>query len=83
MIKDGISIDLEKVDVVADWKITIMVEIRSFLGLVGYYRRFIEVFSKIALPLTRLTHKGVNFEWSDNCEHSFNELKNIFVTSLF
>ncbi|XP_073133868.1 uncharacterized protein [Henckelia pumila] len=50
-------------------------EIRSFLGLAGYYRRFIQDFSKIALPLTSLTQKGVKFVWSDQCEKSFAELK--------
>ena len=58
-----------------------MIEIRSLLGFVGYYRHFIEEFSKIALPLTRLTQKGVKFEWSDDCERSFKELKNILVTT--
>ena len=54
--KDGISVDLGKVDAVSNWRRpNTMTEIRSFLGLVGYYRRFIEGFSKIALPLTRLT----------------------------
>ncbi|XP_058772778.1 uncharacterized protein LOC131646840 [Vicia villosa] len=50
-------------------------KIRSFLGLVGYYRRFIEGFSKLALPLTRLTCKGKAFVWDIRCEESFNELK--------
>ncbi|MGV7988939.1 ribonuclease H family protein, partial [Mycobacterium kansasii] len=50
-------------------------EIRSFLGLAGYYRRFIEGFSRIAAPLTRLTRKGVEFVWSDACEKAFMELK--------
>ena len=54
--KDDISVDLGKVDVVAYWKRpTTMIDIRSFLGLVGYCRCIIEGFSKIALPLTRLT----------------------------
>ena len=57
-----------------------MTEIRSFLGLTGYYRWFIEGFSKIALPLTRLTQKGVKFEWSNDCERNFQELKNRLVT---
>ena len=56
--KDGISIDPGKVHVVANWRRpTTVTKIRSFLGLVGYYRRFIEGFSKIALPLTWLTQK--------------------------
>jgi hypothetical protein len=50
-------------------------EIRSFLGLAGYYRRFIEGFSTIASPMTRLTRKEVKFEWSKECETSFQELK--------
>ena len=66
--KDGVSVDPGKVDVVAYWKRpTIVTEIRSFLGLAGYYRHFIEGFSKIALPLTRLNRNGVKFEWSDDC----------------
>ncbi|RVX00907.1 Retrovirus-related Pol polyprotein from transposon 17.6 [Vitis vinifera] len=57
--KDGISVDPRKVDVVSNWRRpNTVTEIRSFLGLTGYYRRFIERFSKIALPLTRLTQKG-------------------------
>ena len=52
-----------------------MTEVRSFLGLVGYYRRFIEGFSKIARPLHGLTRKGVKFEWIDRCEESFQTLK--------
>lgn len=56
-------------------------EIRSFLGLVGYYRRFIEGFSKISGPLTKLTQKYAKFEWSDECEKSFQELKNYLVSA--
>ena len=79
---DGISIDSGKVDVVSNWRRpTTVTEIRSFLGLAGYYRRFFEGFSKIALPLTSLTQKGVKFEWSDGCERSFQELKNRLVTA--
>ncbi|WJZ99665.1 hypothetical protein VitviT2T_018087 [Vitis vinifera] len=61
--KDGISADPGKVDAMSNWRRpNTVTEIRSFLGLVGYYKRFIEGFSKIALPLTRLTQKGVKFE---------------------
>ncbi|KAM2845222.1 hypothetical protein COP1_027684 [Malus domestica] len=50
-------------------------EVQSFLGLAGYYRWFVKDFSVIALPLTRLTRKEVKFEWDDNCEQSFQQLK--------
>ena len=80
--KDGTSVNPRKVNVVAIWRRpTTVSEIRSFLGLAGYFGRFIKGFSKIALPLTRLTHKGVKFEWFDECEHSFKELKNKLVTA--
>ena len=50
-------------------------KIRSFLGLVGYYRRFIENFSRLATPMTRLTWKEVKFDWDDRCDEAFQELK--------
>lgn len=73
---DGISVDPNKVEAVLQWSApTSVPDIRSFLGLAGYYRRFIEGFSKIARPLTQLTQKGVSFKWSEACEKSFQELK--------
>jgi hypothetical protein len=50
-------------------------EIRSFLGLAGYYRRFIKDFSKIAKPMTRLLEKNMDFDWTEECQVSFEELK--------
>ena len=50
-------------------------EIHSFLGLTRYYRRFIEDFSRLEAPMTRLTRKGVKFEWNNLCEKAFQELK--------
>ncbi|KAL5580991.1 hypothetical protein UlMin_013433 [Ulmus minor] len=62
--KDGVSVDPAKVEAVSKWAApTSVTEIRSFLGLAGYYRRFVEVFSKIAAPLTVLTWKGKKYEW--------------------
>ena len=58
-----------------------MIEIRSFLGLAGYYRRFVEGFSRIFAPMTRLTQKAVKFEWSEECEQSFQELKRRLVSA--
>ena len=72
VLASGVSVDLEKVETVMSWERPKSVfEIRSFLGLAGYYRRFIEDFSRLAAPMTRLTRKEVKFEWSDLCEKSF------------
>ena len=71
---DGIYVDPQKVEV--NWEQpTTVIEVRSFLGLAGYYRRLIEGFSKIAGPLHCLTRKGVKFEWTDRCEGSIQTLK--------
>ena len=72
----GILMDPTKVEAMLNWEAPKSVmEIRSFLGLAGYYRRFIEGFSRIAAPLTKLTRKDENFEWSDQCKQSFQQLK--------
>ncbi|XP_073056884.1 uncharacterized protein [Primulina eburnea] len=74
--KDGITVDPTKIESVKKWPIPMTVaEVRSFLGLAGYYRHFIADFSKIALPLTTLTRKTVKFEWTNECQQSFQELK--------
>ena len=58
----GVSVDLEKVEVVTSWERPKSVfKISNFLGLAGYYKRFIEDFSRLATPMTRLTRKGDNF----------------------
>ena len=62
----GVSVDQEKVEVVMSWeRLKSVFEIRSFFGLAGYYRRFIEDFSRIAAPMTSLTRKEVKFNWDD------------------
>ncbi|GAU29258.1 hypothetical protein TSUD_392080 [Trifolium subterraneum] len=78
----GIAVDPAKVDAVMKWGTPESVsEIRSFLGLAGYYRRFIEGFSKMALPLTLLTRKDQAFVWDEKCEKSFQELKKKLTTA--
>jgi hypothetical protein len=68
IIGGGIAVDAGKVRDVLNWEPpTIVEEIRSFLGLAGYYRRFIEGFSKIVKPLTSLLEKDKKFIWSDAC----------------
>ena len=72
MSTSSVSVDLEKVEAIMSWERPKSVfEIRNFLGLVRYYRRFIEDFSWLAAPMTRLTRKGVKFEWNDMCEKAF------------
>ena len=76
MSTSGVSMALEKVEVVMSWERTNPVfEICSFLGLVGYYQRFIEDLSRLVSPKTRLTQKEVKFEWNDQCEKAFQKLK--------
>ena len=80
--KDGITVDPNKIEAVVNWdRPTNVSEVRSFLGLAGYYRRFVGGFSCIAAPLTQLTRKNVKFEWTEECEKSFQELKRRLVTA--
>ena len=74
--KNGIVVDPTKVEAVSQWEAPKNAsEIRSFLGLAGYYRKFIEGFSKLAFSLTKLTRKGQVFVWDSECEKDFQELK--------
>ena len=74
MSASGVSVDLEKVEAVMSWeRLKSVFEICSFLGLAGYYRRFIEDFSRLVAPMTRLIQKEVKFDWNDRCEEAFQE----------
>jgi hypothetical protein len=78
---EGITVDPSKVKEVLDWKLPISVsEVRSFLGLVGYYRWFIPNFSKIAKPIIELFKKGNKYVWSDACDEAFKNLKKLLTT---
>nr|GEX68311.1 putative reverse transcriptase domain-containing protein [Tanacetum cinerariifolium] len=78
----GIHVDPAKIEFVKDWASPKSpTDIRQFLGLAGYYRRFIEGFSKIAKPMTKLTQKKVKFEWDDKQEASFQLLKQKLYSS--
>ncbi|GKC85277.1 putative reverse transcriptase domain-containing protein [Tanacetum coccineum] len=73
---EGIHVDPAKIESIKDWTSPKSpTEIRQFLGLAGYYRRFIEGFSKIAKPMTKLTQKKVKFVWGDKQEAAFQLLK--------
>jgi ribonuclease HI len=79
---EGISVDPTKVQEVMDWKPPTSVhQIRSFLGLAGYYRRFIPDFSKIAKPMTELLKKEIKFRWDDKCEDAFHTLRKLLTTA--
>ncbi|XP_057734274.1 uncharacterized mitochondrial protein AtMg00860-like [Arachis stenosperma] len=80
--KQGIAMDPAKVEAVMIWeRPTSLTEIRSFLGLAGYYRRFIKGFSQLALPLTKLNRKRTPFVWTLECEKSFQASKQRLATA--
>ncbi|XP_015161076.1 uncharacterized protein [Solanum tuberosum] len=75
-------VDPAKIEAIRDWaRPTSVTEIRSFVGLEGYYRRFVEGFSTIAAPLTRMTRQDVPFVWSEECERSFLRHKELLTTA--
>ena len=74
--KEGVSVDSSKIEAVMRWPPPKNVfEGRSFLGLAGYYRRFVADFSRLAMPMTRLTQKGTKFVWDEACDQAFQHLK--------
>jgi hypothetical protein len=80
--KGGISVDPSKVQDVLSWKApTSVSDIQSFLGLAGYYQRYIEGFSKISKPMTELLENDKQFKWTPTCESSFQELKKQLTTA--
>ena len=81
--REGVTVIPDKVQAILDWEAPKSVkDVRSFLGMAGYYRRFIENFSKIAKPMTGLLKKGKKFEWSAKAEESFQTLKTKLTTAL-
>ena len=80
--KKGIQVDPKKIEAITEWpRPTTVTEVRSFLGLAGYYRRFVKNFSRIVAPLTRLTQKNVKFVWTDRCEEHFLLLKDLLTSA--
>jgi hypothetical protein len=75
-------VDPVKVEAIANWgQLRSVTEIRSFLGLAGYYHRFIKGFSTLTSPMTCLLRKDVQFEWNEKSEKSFQELKKKLITA--
>lgn len=82
--ENGISTDPSKISVVEDWSIPVnLTEVKSFLGLRSYYRRFIPNFATIAKPLNRLTEKGTKFVWTKPCQDSFDSLRRALISAPF
>jgi hypothetical protein len=78
----GIATDPEKTKIVESWPVpTNVKELRSFMGFCGYYRKFIQNFSRLAKCLHKLTEKGRKFEWTNECQSTFEELRNKLVSS--
>ena len=78
----GISVDPAKIEAVKTWpRPRSVTDIRSFLGLAGYYRRFVQDFSKVAKPMTNLMKKEAQFIWTDECEQSFQTLKDLLTSA--
>jgi len=79
---DGISVDSAKVEAVRDWPIPKSIkEVRSFFGLAGYYRRFVQNFSRVSELLTKLTKKEVKYWWNEECQLAFEKLKDRLMTA--
>jgi hypothetical protein len=75
-------VDPEKVKVIMEWPVPKNAhELRIFMGLAGYYRRFVEGLSKITKPITTLQHKGVRYEWTEECDSAFIELKRLLTSA--
>ncbi|XP_053389322.1 uncharacterized protein LOC128552313 [Mercenaria mercenaria] len=80
--ENGVGTDPTKIECIKQWPTPHNVtEIRSFLGLCGYYRKFILGYPQIARPLVRLTEKNTRFSWDTDCEESFKTLKNKLITA--
>ena len=79
---EGICVDPEKVKAIMEWPMPKNAhEVRSLMGLAGYYQRFVEGFSKIAKPITTLQRKGVRYDWTEECDSAFIELKRLLTSA--
>ena len=80
--EDGVAADPDKVKAVRDWPIPCNAkQVKSFLGLSSYYRRFVQGYAKIARPLHKVCEKGSKFDWSEDCNNAFNQLKDALTSA--
>lgn len=82
ILKDGIEVDPRMVKAITDWLVPkYVVDIRSIMGIIHYYHKFIEVFSKLEYPIISLYKKGVKIVWEQKCEEIFEKLKHLLIVS--
>jgi hypothetical protein len=80
--REGIVVDTKKVETIMEWTTpTNVEEVCSFMGLAGYYRHFVEGFSKITNPIAELKKKNKKFVWSEKCVEAFQKLKELLTTT--
>ena len=80
--EEGVSVDQEKIKCIQEWpRPKNTTEVRSFLGLAGYYRKYVKGFASVAQPMTQLTGKDVKFKWSEACEKCFIALKDMLTSA--
>jgi hypothetical protein len=78
--EEGVAVDPDKIRSIMEWPTPKdVLDVKSFMGLAGYYRRFIKGFSKIGCPITALQKKGAKFTWTQECEEIFQSLKHILT----
>ena len=81
--EEGIQPDPDKVEAILNTKMTSnRKELKSFLGLIGYYRKFIQDFARIAEPLNKLLKKGVRYKWTESCSEAVNKFKQIITQEI-
>ena len=82
ILEEGIYVDPKKIESIMNWPTPRNVtDVRYFMGLAGYYRRFIDGLSKVAHAITSLRKKGMKFEWTSRCEESFQQLKSLLTSA--
>jgi len=80
--KERIAVDPEKIKTIMEWLVPKDVaDIRSFMDLARYYRRFVEGFSRVAYPISSLQKKGRAFRWTPDCQRRFDQCKHLLTTA--
>ena len=81
MSKDDIQVDPKKIEAMLEWpRPTTVIEVRRFLGLAGYYMRFMKFFLKTATPFSKLTRESIKFIWTDRCKEYFQLLRDLLTS---